>query len=168
MELFLWKVKKEKDRSLSLKCRSGHNNMLSEKKSNIEHRNAGTTIKEVPRRILVIDDDPDIRIMIKIMLEFKGYSVVAIERGESTEDMLMKGEFGLVIMDMLLSGMNGVDICARIKQNETIAHIPIVMISAHPSARSTCLEAGADDFIAKPFDMNEILSAIGRLMPLKG
>lgn len=123
-------------------------------------------MKEIPKRILVVDDDPDIRTMIKIMLEFKGYSVVAIERGETSEEMLLTKEFGLVVMDMLLSGMNGVDICSRIKQNRSLSHIPIVMISAHPNARTVCLEAGADDFIAKPFDMHEILTVIGRLLPL--
>jgi len=141
--------------------------MLAENNINIEQKGKEkeTVVNDLPKRILVVDDDPDIRIMIKIMLEFKGYSVVAIERGDTSEEMLMTGEFGLVIMDMLLSGMNGVDICARIKQNNAIAHIPIVMISAHPNARATCLEAGADEFIAKPFDMQEILSSIKRLMP---
>ncbi len=142
--------------------------MMTEKKINTEQENPDMTMKEVSKRILVVDDDPDIRIMIKIMLEFKGYSVVTLERGETSEEMLMTGEFGLVIMDMLLSGMNGVDICARIKQNKSISHIPIVMISAHPNARTTCLEAGADDFIAKPFDMQEILTVIGKLMPSPG
>ena len=139
--------------------------MVTEKDIKTEQESPQATMKAVSKRILVVDDDPDIRIMIKIMLEFKGYSVVTLERGETSEEMLMSGEFGLVIMDMLLSGMNGVDICASIKQNKSISHIPIVMISAHPNAKATCLEAGADDFIAKPFDMQEILTVIGRLMP---
>ena len=142
--------------------------MVEEKKINIEEDSTDAVMKETSRRILVVDDDPDIRIMIKIMLEFKGYSVVTLERGETSEEMLLTGDYGLVIMDMLLSGMNGVDICASIKQNSSIAHIPIVMISAHPNARVTCLEAGADDFVAKPFDMLEILSVISKLMPSPG
>ncbi len=133
-----------------------------------EQKSRDTVMKDDPKRILVVDDDPDIRIMIKIMLEFKGYAVEALERGEASEEMLMTGKFGLVIMDMLLSGMNGVDICASIKQNSALSHIPIVMISAHPNARNTCIEAGADDFIAKPFDMQEILSTIERYMPAPG
>ena len=133
-----------------------------------EQENATATMKDIPKRILVIDDDPDIRTMIKAMLEFKGYSVVAVERGDTTEELLLTNEFGLVVMDMLLSGMNGVDICSQIKQNNSISHIPIIMISAHPNARTICLEAGADDFIAKPFDMQEILSAINKQMPLPG
>jgi len=142
--------------------------MVEEKKTNIEQESPDAFIKEIPKRILVIDDDPDIRIMIKLMLEFKGYAVVTLERGETSEEMLMTGEFDLAIMDMLLSGMNGVDICARIKQNNSISHIPVIMISAHPNARTICLEAGANDFIAKPFDMQEILTAISRLTPHDG
>lgn len=114
------------------------------------------------KRILVVDDDPDIGIMLKMMLEYNGYSATVIERAEEAEDLLRKGQFDLALMDMLLSGMNGVDICLRMKQDKSVKPIPIVMISAHPNARSMCLDAGADDFVAKPFDMQDMLSVIER------
>jgi len=113
-------------------------------------------------RILVVDDDPDIGFMIKTMLEFHGYAVEVTEQAEYAEDMLETGRFDLLIMDMLLSGMNGTDICSRIKQR---SNIPIVMISAHPQAREICLSAGADEFIAKPFDMQEMISKLKALLP---
>jgi DNA-binding response OmpR family regulator len=64
-------------------------------------------------------------------------------------------------MDMLLSGDNGTDVCKSIKQSSPI---PIMMISAHPNAKEICLAAGADEFIAKPFDMQDMLSRINHLM----
>jgi DNA-binding response OmpR family regulator len=70
----------------------------------------------------------------------------------------------VVIIDMLLSGVSGTDICAEVRRNYNTADYPILMISAHPNAKKICLEAGADDFIAKPFDMNEILSKISNLI----
>ena len=116
------------------------------------------------QKILVIDDDPDIGVMLKMMLEFKGYKAVVTERADEAMEAIGANHIDLVIMDMLLSGVNGVDICAELKKDPKTKDMPIVMISAHPSAKDMCLQAGADDFIAKPFDMQEMLSRIGHLI----
>jgi DNA-binding response OmpR family regulator len=115
-------------------------------------------------RILVVDDDPDIGTMIKMMLEYKGYSVVVVDRGEKVFEALARQNIRLIIMDMLLSGVNGTDICTSIKKNPVTSSVPLIMISAHPNAKDICLQAGADDFIAKPFEMDDLLSKIGRLI----
>jgi len=115
-------------------------------------------------KILVLDDDPDIGMMIKMMLEYKGYSVTVSERAEQAHEILKNDEFDLIIMDMLLSGVNGTDLCSEFKKDSSIADIPIIMISAHPNAKDICLQAGADEFISKPFDMHDILSKIDRLI----
>ena len=65
----------------------------------------------------------------------------------------------LIIMDMLLSGTHGTDICRRLNRRET-STAPILMFSAHPNAKDACLAAGADDFISKPFEMNDLLNKI--------
>jgi len=117
-----------------------------------------------PHKILVVDDDPDISMMLKLMLEYKGYTVYTAERLEETTTMLQKHPIDVIVMDMLLSGVNGTDICAALKQNPATAGVPIMMISAHPNAREICLQAGADDFIAKPFDMQDILAKIDGLI----
>ena len=115
-------------------------------------------------KILVVDDDPDIRMMLKLMLEYKGYNVKIVEKVEDTLRTLEENDFSVVIIDMLLSGISGTDICAEIRQTYKTADCPILMISAHPNAKKICLDAGADDFIAKPFDMNDILSKISNLV----
>ena len=115
-------------------------------------------------KILVLDDDPDIGTMIKMMLEYKGYSVTVSERAEQAYEVLRTDEFDLIIMDMLLSGVNGTDLCSEFKKDGSIAHVPVIMISAHPNAKEICLEAGADEFISKPFDMQDILSKIDHLI----
>jgi DNA-binding response OmpR family regulator len=115
-------------------------------------------------KILVLDDDPDISMMLKLMLEYKGYTVSTAERPEETRFILQDANIDLIIMDMLLSGVNGTDICTELKQNKATSQIPIMMISAHPNAKEICLEAGADDFIPKPFDMQDILSRISMLI----
>ena len=117
-----------------------------------------------PHKILVVDDDPDISMMLKLMLEYKGYKVTILEKPDQITPVLKENDFNIVIIDMLLSGISGTDICAEIRQNFSTNDYPILMISAHPNARKICLDAGADDFIAKPFDMNEILSKISNLI----
>jgi len=114
-------------------------------------------------KILVVDDDPDIGTMIKMMLEYKGYAVTVTDRGDMAEDLLRNDGYDLMIMDMLLSGVNGIDICARVKKNQETSEIPVLMISAHPNAKDICLQAGADEFISKPFDMEEMFSKIRKL-----
>ena len=115
-------------------------------------------------RILVLDDDPDIGTMIKMMLEYKGYRVIVSDRADLAQQALNTGGVDLIIMDMLLSGVNGTDLCIDLKKNPSTSHIPVIMISAHPNAKEICLQAGADEFISKPFDMNDILSKIDRLL----
>jgi DNA-binding response OmpR family regulator len=116
------------------------------------------------KNILVLDDDPDIGTMIKMMLEYKGYTVTLSERADHAAEILHDHAIQLIIMDMLLSGVNGTDLCAEFKKNNSTSHIPVIMISAHPNAKDICLGAGADEFISKPFDMQDILAKIDRLV----
>ncbi|HMD00441.1 MAG TPA: response regulator, partial [Ferruginibacter sp.] len=64
------------------------------------------------------------------------------------------------IMDMFLSGFNGIDACNDIKHDTQLSSIPLIMMSAHADAKNKCLAAGADDFIAKPFELAELLNKI--------
>ena len=66
----------------------------------------------------------------------------------------------VLLMDMLLSGSDGREICRRLKSNPGYAKIPLIMISAHPQARTECLEAGADLFLAKPFEMTDLFDTV--------
>ena len=110
--------------------------------------------------ILILDDDPDICAMLKMVLEYHGYPTSDAENEKQAKDILSAGPIDLIIMDMLLSGADGTDICSRLKKDQVTASIPILMFSAHPNARKICLDAGADDFISKPFEMNDMLSKI--------
>jgi DNA-binding response OmpR family regulator len=117
-----------------------------------------------PSWILVVDDDPDISMMLKMMLEYRGYKVITADRPDDIFHAISTHSFNLIIMDMLLSGINGTDICTKLKAQEDTRTIPVMMISAHPNARELCIKAGANDFMAKPFDMDDILNTVGRLV----
>ena len=119
---------------------------------------------EKKKNILVVDDDPDIGTMLKMMLEYKGYAVTLLSNANQTEPQLSNGVTDLVILDMLIAGTNGTDVCRSIRSNPLSAGVPVLMISALPDARKVCIDAGADDFISKPFEMKELLSRITHLL----
>jgi len=110
--------------------------------------------------ILILDDDPDICTMIKMVLEYHGFVAMDAENEEATNKILSSHPIDLIIMDMLLSGADGTDICRKIKNDKERSSIPVLMFSAHPTARETCLAAGADDFIPKPFEMNDLIAKV--------
>jgi len=112
------------------------------------------------KMILVLDDDPDICTMIKMVLDYHGYAATEADTEESAEKVLTAMPVDLIIMDMLLSGSDGSDVCRKLKQDTKTSSIPILMFSAHPNAKAICMAAGADDFISKPFEMNDLLDKI--------
>lgn len=116
------------------------------------------------RNILVIDDDSGIGEMLKILLELNGFSVSVTEKPDEAEAFIEKKDIDLILLDKLISGVNGIEVCARLKNNETTANIPILMMSALHEAGEKCKSAGANDFIAKPFDMDELLGKIQNLL----
>jgi len=117
--------------------------------------------------ILVLDDDPDICIMIKMVLDYYGYDAMDADNEENARKIILSNHVDLLIMDMLLSGVDGTDICRQLKQDKETSSIPVLMFSAHPTAKETCLAAGADDFISKPFEMNDLMDKISFFLERK-
>lgn len=115
---------------------------------------------EKKAKILVVDDDSGIGEMLKTLLEFYGYEVEVTEKPEEAERIIIERKMDLVMLDMLISGVNGTDVCARLRQNQATAHIPILMMSALHDAGEKCRKAGANDFIAKPFEMDDLITKI--------
>ncbi len=114
------------------------------------------------KKILVVDDDPDILTAAQFILEDAGYEVATTEKGEYAENLYNTNFHlpDLIILDVLLSGKNGWTICKNLKNNKKTKHIPVLMFSARPDAKRTSLEAGADAFLSKPFELEELLSLV--------
>ena len=114
------------------------------------------------KKILVVDDDPDILDALKFALEDAGYEVTTTEKGEYAENLrdTNGGLPDVIVLDVLLSGKDGRLICQKLKSQSDTKHIPILMISAHPNAKHSVRLVGADDFLAKPFDIDELLEKI--------
>lgn len=114
--------------------------------------------------IVILDDDEDIGQMLKMMLEFKNYEVTLINRVDKIVPALSARNYQLLILDMLIAGDNGCDLCRALKKNENLSPLPVLMFSALPDGKVKALEAGADDFIAKPFDMETMLAKVNLLI----
>jgi DNA-binding response OmpR family regulator len=114
-------------------------------------------------KILIVDDDPDISNMLQLMLEFKGYTVTLLNEGKNIIDTLASGSYRLIILDILLTGPNGDELCRQIKKDDRFSSIPVLMFSAMPDGKQIAMGAGADDFIEKPFEMEHILEKVRSL-----
>lgn len=122
---------------------------------------------EDKKRILVVDDDAGIGEMLKTLLEFYDFEVVVTEKPDEAEELIIRNNIDLVLLDMLISGVNGTDVCVRIRNNESTADTPVVMMSALHDAGPKCRNAGADDFIAKPFEMDDLIAKINEVIERK-
>lgn len=109
---------------------------------------------------MVIDDDPDILDAIQMVLASGGYESEAITKGDETCEKVIAYNPHLIILDILLSGNDGRKICKTLKHDKRTRSIPIIMTSAHPSAKDTVKECGADSFVAKPFSVAELLGEV--------
>lgn len=118
------------------------------------------------QNILVVDDDPDILDAVRYTLEDAGYTVTVTEKAEYAENLHDKngGLPALIILDVLLSGKDGRTICKKLKNQVETKHIPIIMISAYPDAEKSIKEVGANDFLAKPFEIADLLSTVRKYM----
>ena len=113
-----------------------------------------------PKKVLIVDDDADILEFLQELLIQENYSVQVSDKAEPVEALYACNLPDLVLLDVLLSGKDGRDIVKHLKGQEQTRHIPVIMFSAQPGAAESTLLAGADAFIAKPFDIDEILSMI--------
>ncbi len=118
-------------------------------------------------KILVVDDDTDILSVMEILLTMKGFEVEVTAKGENTFPKINTFKPDLILLDVLISGHDGRTICKQLKSNEETRHIPVIMFSAHPGAAATITDYGADDFIAKPFDVNNLIQKVNTQLTFK-
>ena len=111
-------------------------------------------------KILVVDDDVSILDAMKIALELQGYQVETTTKGEETFSKIGSFKPDLIFMDVYLPGMDGREICKQIKEDDKTNHIPVIIFSANKSMKEVFEESGANDFIGKPFNMDELYEKV--------
>ncbi len=114
--------------------------------------------------ILIVEDDHNLGLMIKDILEFKGYEIILSRKPENTTQDIIQHNIDLILLDKLISGVDGTDVCAEIRNNKATSNKPVLMMSALNNAREICLKAGATDFIYKPFDMKDFYGKVEKLL----
>ncbi len=112
------------------------------------------------KTIFIVDDDIAILEVLKIILEDNGYNVVSISNGGDVQKRIQNEKPSLILLDIWISGYDGRDIAQSLKRNLETADIPIIVVSAHNDTKRIAKEAGADDFLAKPFDMHELTTMV--------
>ena len=117
-------------------------------------------------KILVVEDEPEIRILVKTILEKAGYSVVEAEDGEAALRLVNEEEPDLVLLDVMIPCIEGWEVCRRIRENEATRRIPIIMVTVRTTDEDIqrSVECGANAHINKPFDQKELLDTIKKLL----
>ena len=117
-------------------------------------------------KVFIVEDEPDLRDTLKYNLENEGFSVEAFSNGEDFLSSVDKNKPNLVILDLMLPGLSGLDVCRKLRSNDNYDGIGIVMLTAKSEEidRIVGFELGADDYVTKPFSVRELILRVKVLM----
>jgi phosphate regulon transcriptional regulator PhoB len=113
-------------------------------------------------KILIVEDEKDIIKMLEYNLKKEGFRIISARDGEDALDMAVREHPGLILLDLMLPGMSGLEVCKALKKENKTGSIPIIMLTAksQESDKVVGLELGADDYITKPFSVRELIARI--------
>ncbi len=114
-------------------------------------------------RVLAVDDDASIQKLVSVNLQARGYAVTVADTGENALRLFTPGEYELILLDLILPGLSGLEVCAQIRQQ---SDVPIIVLSAREDEdlKVRALDAGADDYVTKPFSHDELLARVRAVM----
>ena len=118
------------------------------------------------KKVMIADDDSGIVDFLSILLEFEGFEVTSTVNGASLFTLPKENVPDLLLLDIWMSGVDGRDICKHLKRQEHTSSLPILMISASKDIEQSAMNAGANAFLAKPFEMDELLQLIRQQLGL--
>lgn len=111
-------------------------------------------------RVLVVDDNIGILEVVEMILQKHGFEIMVNPKGEETLAYVETFAPQIILLDVFLGNVSGTDICRELKSNPKTNHIPVIMFSAHSNINAVMAVCKADDFIAKPFDLNTLVEKI--------
>ncbi len=114
------------------------------------------------RRVLIVDDDPDIRTFLEVTLEMAEYEVTTATNGEEAVSTAITLQPAIILMDVMMPKMDGIEACKHLREDGRTSHIPIIMLTARAQSSDKVqgLTAGADDYVTKPFDPDELIARV--------
>ena len=116
------------------------------------------------KKILIVDDEDTLRQLVRAELESNGYSVEEAAGGEEALTYLAANEVDLVILDIKMPGLGGIDVLQRIREDDLARKVVMLTGVGELKIARECLELGAADFMSKPFEINNLLACINRVM----
>jgi len=121
----------------------------------------------MPKTILVVDDDKGLIKMVETGLSGQGYGVLSANTGEGGLQIAQNKAVDLILLDVILPGLKGRQVCARLKENEKTKHIPVVFLTAKnsPDDIKAELAAGAVAHITKPIDLHDLIAKVKEILP---
>ena len=119
-----------------------------------------STTNKMKKKILVCDDDKGVIEVIQIILEENGYEVKTLQNGKGITKKILAFKPNLIFLDIWMPGIDGKEITKLIKNSSSTKQIPVVVISALNDAGKISQEIGADDFLPKPFELNQLLNLV--------
>lgn len=116
--------------------------------------------------VLIVEDEEALTLLIRYNLEAEGYSVSVAERGDEAEEQIREEIPDLVLLDWMLPGLSGIELCRRLRARRETASLPIIMLTARSeeAERVRGLATGADDYIVKPFSVPELLARVKAIL----
>jgi DNA-binding response OmpR family regulator len=118
--------------------------------------------------VLAVDDQPQNLRLLDAVLSPRGYQVIQAASGEEALRILSESDIDLVLLDVVMPGIDGYEVCQQIRANERTAFLPVVMITASGDQEKVrALEVGADDFVTKPFNTAELLARVASLAKIR-
>jgi DNA-binding response OmpR family regulator len=118
-------------------------------------------------KILVVDDEEPVRDLLKDFLEDQGHTVVIASSGDEALLSAEKENPQLIVLDVRMPGLNGIETCAALRANEKTRRIPIILATAFRDVLEEALAAGVDDFVTKPFHLAELLHRVQCLLRVR-
>jgi DNA-binding response OmpR family regulator len=120
-------------------------------------------------QIFVIDDDNDLLKVVKTILKRQAFVVSTFNDWKVAKDAMVKTNPDLILLDVFLHGSDGLNVCQRFKASPYTKHIPILLFSGFPRIAATAIEDyGAEDFLGKPFEVNELINKVHAILAKKG
>jgi DNA-binding response OmpR family regulator len=119
---------------------------------------------DTPPRILVVDDEPSVRELLERILRSRGFEVKTADGGEEGLELAQRERFDLILLDVMMPGVDGKEVCARLKVSPSTAPVPIIFVTAldDPAKRTECMALGAADFSKKPLRAEDLLARARR------
>ncbi|MDB5560806.1 MAG: SphR [Hyphomicrobiales bacterium] len=120
----------------------------------------------MPATIMIVEDEADLSLMMRYNLEAEGFTVLSALSGDEAADRMRDATPDLILLDWMLPGLSGIELCRRWRAREETARIPIIMLTARgeEEERVRGLATGADDYVVKPFSIPELLARINALL----